>query len=56
MNDKIIGKLFADAKRKHVALFHDQDKAINEKVRLYSHVGKALVTARETRGRSLRRY
>ena len=48
MNDKIIGKLFADVKRKHAATFHDHGKAINEKVRLYSRVGKALVTARQT--------
>jgi len=48
LNDKIIGQLFADAKRTHAATFHDQGKVINEKVRLYSRVGKALVAARET--------
>src|SRR5260370_4571837 len=47
MNDKIIGKLFADAKRKHEAAFADRGKAINEKVWLYSRVGQALVSARE---------
>jgi len=47
MNDRLIGKLFTDAKRRHAAAFQDHGKAINEKVRLYSRVGKALVTARE---------
>ena len=31
LNDRIIGKLFADAKRKHAETFHNQGKAINEK-------------------------
>jgi Domain of unknown function (DUF4158) len=32
MHDRVIGKLFADAKRKHREAFHDQGRAINEKV------------------------
>lgn len=48
MNERIIGKLFTEAKRKHVEAFHNQGKAINDKVRLYSRVGHALIDARET--------
>lgn len=48
MNDRIIGRLFTEAKRKHVEAFHDQGKAINEKVRLYTRVGHALINARQT--------
>lgn len=47
LNDRIIGKLFADAKRKHKESFHNKGKAINEKVRLYSRVGNALIDARK---------
>lgn len=48
LHDRVIGKLFADAKRKHREAFHDQGRAINEKVRLYAQVGHALITARQT--------
>jgi Domain of unknown function (DUF4158) len=47
MHDRVIGKLFADAKRKHTEAFHDQGRAINEKVRLYVRVGHALIQARQ---------
>ncbi|EFL91250.1 hypothetical protein REG_1854 [Candidatus Regiella insecticola LSR1] len=47
MNDRIIGKLFADAKRKHKESFHNKGKSINEKVRLYTRVGNALIEARK---------
>lgn len=47
MHDRAIGKLFADAKRKHREAFHDQGRAINEKVRLYARVGHALIAARQ---------
>ena len=47
LHDKIVGKLFADAKRKHTAAFAAQGKAINEKVRHYSSVGQAVIHARE---------
>jgi len=50
MHDRMIGKLFSDAKRKHTETFHDQGKAINEKVRLYARVGHALIAARQTGG------
>ncbi len=48
MSDRIIGKLFADAKRTHAVAFHDQGRAINEQVRLYARVGHALIDARQT--------
>jgi TnpA family transposase len=48
MHDRVIGKLFADAKRKHRDAFHDQGQAINDQVRLYTRVGHALISARET--------
>lgn len=44
----MIGKLFSEAKRKHTETFHDQGKAINEKVKLYAHVGHALIDARQS--------
>lgn len=47
MSDRVIGKLFADAKRNHATAFHDQGRAINAQVRLYSRVGHALIAARE---------
>jgi len=48
LNDRIIGKMFSDAKRKHAESFHNKGKAINDKVRLYSRVGHALIDARKT--------
>jgi TnpA family transposase len=48
MHDRVIGTLFADAKRKHREAFHDQGHAVNEKVRLYARVGHALIAARQT--------
>ncbi len=45
--DLFIGRLFAEARRKHEQRFADAGKAINDKVRLYSQVGYALVAARE---------
>ena len=48
MHDRMIGKLFSDAKRKHTETFHDQGKAINEKVQLYAQVGHALIDARRS--------
>jgi TnpA family transposase len=48
LHDRMIGKLFSDAKRRHTAAFHNQGKAINEKVRLYARVGNALIDARQS--------
>lgn len=46
-NETLIGKLFSDAKRKHAEDFQGQGKAVNDKVRMYSRVGKALIAARQ---------
>lgn len=48
LHDRIIGRLFNTAKRKHQEQFHCSGKAINEKVRLYGKVGQALLEARES--------
>ena len=46
-HDLFMGRLFAEARRKHEQRFTDAGKAINDKVRLYSQVGNALVAARK---------
>ena len=46
LHDRIVGKLFADAKRRHQTSFQESGQAINEKVRLYAEVGHALLAAR----------
>lgn len=45
--DRILIKLFAHAKNKHQQRFHNQGKAINDKVRLYSAIGHALLHAKD---------
>lgn len=50
MHDRVIGRLFTDAKRKHEQRFTAAGKAINDKVRLYARVGHALMDAREQGG------
>ena len=50
LHDRIMGKLFAVAKNKHQQQFQASGKAINDKVRLYSSIGQALVKAKETGG------
>ncbi|MBD2628128.1 Tn3 family transposase [Trichormus variabilis] len=47
MHDKIMGKLFNKSEHQHGEKFQHDGKAINEKVRLYAQVGKALIAARE---------
>ena len=47
MHDRIVGRMFNDAKRKHELGFAESGKAINEKVRLYARVGHALIDARQ---------
>ena len=47
LHDRIMIRLFATALNKHRARFEDQGRAINDKVRLYASVGRALVDARE---------
>lgn len=48
LHDRIIGKCFNAAKNKHQQQFQQLGKAINDKVRLYSRIGNALLEARET--------
>jgi TnpA family transposase len=50
LHDRIIGKLFNVAKKKHQQQFHASGKAINDKVRLYGRVGQALLEAKQTGG------
>lgn len=47
LHDRIMIKLFSAAKNKHQQDFQKQGKAINDKVRLYSQIGRALVEAKE---------
>ena len=48
LHDRIMIKLFATAKNKHKQQFQKQGKAINDKVRLFSAVGHALVNAKDS--------
>ncbi|MFU7548441.1 hypothetical protein, partial [Pseudomonas paraeruginosa] len=45
LHDRILVKLFSGAKNKHQQQFQKQGKAINDKVRLYSKIGQALLEA-----------
>jgi TnpA family transposase len=47
MHDHIMGLLFKQGQKKHLAQFEQRGKAINEKVRLYADVGNALIKAKE---------
>ena len=46
LHDRILVKLFSTAKNKHQQQFQSQGKAINDKVRLYSKIGRALLEGR----------
>ena len=48
LHDRIIGKLFNAAKNKHRRQFQQSGKAINDKVRLYGKIGRALLIAKQT--------
>jgi TnpA family transposase len=48
LHDRIMGKLFNNAKNKHEQQFQDQGKEINNKVRLYSQIGHALLEAKQS--------
>jgi TnpA family transposase len=48
LHDRILVKLFSTAKNKHQQQFQSQGKAINDKVRLYSRIGRALLEAKQT--------
>ncbi|WP_075790977.1 Tn3 family transposase [Massilia putida] len=50
LHDRIMTKLFSAAKNKHQQDFQKQGKEINDKVRLYSKIGRALVDAKESGG------
>ncbi len=47
MHDKMMGRLFNKSEHQHGEKFQRDGKAINEKVRLYAQVGKALIAARD---------
>ncbi len=48
LHDRILLKLFRTAKNKHHQQFQKQGKAINDKVRLYTQVGHALLEAKRS--------
>jgi len=48
LNDRIIGTLFNRAKRNHEQQFQQAGKAINEKVRLFWRIGRALLEAKQS--------
>ena len=50
LHDRIMGTLFNRAKRHHAEHFQQAGKAINDKVRLYSRIGRALLEAKQTGG------
>jgi TnpA family transposase len=50
LHDRILMKLFSTAKNKHQQQFHRQGKAINDKVRLFSKIGHALLEAKQSGG------
>lgn len=47
LHDRILGRVFNQAKNRHRDQFHDSGREINDKVLLFSRVGDLLVTARE---------
>ncbi|WP_189354838.1 Tn3 family transposase, partial [Vogesella fluminis] len=47
LHDRILVRLFSTAKNKHQQQFQSQGKAINDKVRLYSRIGRALLEAKQ---------
>lgn len=47
MLEKLMGRMFNRGEKKHKDHFQKDGKAINEKVRLYAKIGKALIEAKE---------
>lgn len=47
LHDRFMGSLFNKAKRNHADRFQASGKAINDKVRLYSRIGRALLYAKQ---------
>lgn len=50
LHDRFMGTLFSRAKRNHADRFQQSGKAINDKVRLYSRIGRALLDAKQSGG------
>jgi TnpA family transposase len=50
LHDRFISSLFSKAKRNHADRFQESGKAINDKVRLYSRIGRALLDAKLSGG------
>jgi hypothetical protein len=50
LHDRIIGKLFNFAKKKHQSQFQQSGRSINDKVRQYWKVGNALLEAKKSGG------
>ena len=48
LHDRFLGALFSKAKRNHADRFQQSGKAINEKVRLYSRIDRALLEAKQS--------
>jgi TnpA family transposase len=48
LHDRFMGSLFSKAKRNHAERFQASGKAINDKVRLYSRIGRALLDAKQS--------
>lgn len=48
LHDRCMGTLFSKAKRNHADRFQQSGKAINDKVRLYSRIGRALLDAKQS--------
>lgn len=48
IHDRIVGKLFNRSEYKQATAFQRSSKAINEKVRLYAQVGKAVIAVKGT--------
>lgn len=48
LHDRILSLLFSRAKRHHADQFQQSGKAINDKVRLYSRIGRALLDAKKS--------
>ena len=49
-HDRFLGTLFSKARRDHSDRFQQSGKAINDKVRLYSRIGRALLDAKQSGG------
>ncbi len=50
LHERMLGGLFSRAKRRHAEQFQQAGRSINDKVRLYSRIGRALVEARRQGG------